>query len=491
MMIPILFFTICVGALAAFFIRDDNSRRRLLVAAALLHIVLTVFAWFDDTTYVFGLFGVDSLSRWFLTVTSFLFCAAAFYAKGYLKRQSHARQKDFEENLLFLDAPEPVFTGCLLLFLSCMTLAIFCRHFGMLWAAMEATTLATAPLIYFHRHHRSLEAVWKYLLICSVGIALALLGNLFLAAALKAEWGSGAQLFFRDLTSPSVHWNSAWLKAAFIFFLVGYGTKMGLSPMHTWLPDAHSEAPSVVSALLSGALLNCAFLAILRIHQVCVAAGIGVFSSQLLILFGLISMVTAAVFIVGQTDYKRMLAYSSIEHMGILALGAGLGPIAYFAVLLHILNHSFTKAALFFTAGNILGRYQTKEIAKVSGVLQELPVSGFLWLCGFLAITGMPPFGLFISEFLILKAGFDSGHIFAMIVYLAALAVIFMAMAYTFLNMAQGKSRLQPKASQPEARSAVLPALALCAVVFILGFYIPPQINDFLHKAAVSMEAPR
>ena len=270
--------------------------------------------------------------------------------------------------------------------------------------------LGQRPLIYFHRHHRSLEATWKYLLICSVGIALALLGNFFVAVAARSAGGPMIHLTIDDLVAHAGSLNPLWLKAAFLFFLVGYGTKMGLAPLHTWLPDAHSEAPSVVSALLSGALLNCAFLTILRAHSLLSAAGLAAFSSDLLVLFGLISMAVAAVFILGQADFKRMLAYSSVEHMGILSLGIGIGGAATFGAMLHTVNHSLTKAMLFLAAGNILALYRTKSTTRVRGVLRTLPITGVLWLAGFLAIVGSPPFGPFLSELTILKGVLDAGR---------------------------------------------------------------------------------
>ena len=211
---------------------------------------------------------------------------------------------------------------------------------------------------------------------------------------------------------------------------------MGLAPLHTWLPDAHSEAPSPVSGLLSGALLNCAFLAILRVHHILVLAGLGEFSRDLLVFFGLLSMGVAAVFILGQIDFKRMLAYSSIEHMGILALGAGIGGVAGFGCLLHAVNHSFTKGMLFLTVGNILAVYKTKSTEQVQGVLRILPITGILWFAGFLAICGSPPFGPFLSELTILKGAFDAGHPLAALGFLAALAVIFVGFSLIAIRMA-------------------------------------------------------
>src|SRR5260370_9221057 len=310
-----------------------------------------------------------------------------------------------------------------------MTLVTLSQQLGLLWVAVEATTLASAPLIYFHRHHRSLEATWKYLLICSVGIALALLGIFFLAVAATSPGSAAVSLVLKDLLSDAPHLSLLWLKAAFVLMLVGYGTKMGLAPFHSWLPDAHSEAPSVASALLSGALLNCAFLAILRIHQICVASGLVDFSERLLLVLGVFWRAVAAIFIAGQVDYKRMLAYSSVEHMGILAVGVGLGGAGLFGAMLHVINHSLTKVMLFMVAGNLLAVYHSKTARNVSGALQVLPISGLLWVLGFLAITGSPPFGPFLSEFTILKAALDQGRSFVAIAYLVLLAIIVAARA--------------------------------------------------------------
>ena len=382
---------------------------------------------------------IDAAALLFLSITSVLFLAAAVYAVGYLANESRpGKHHDDEEELPFVNFPEAVFAGCLLLFLATMTLVAVSRHLGLMWVGVEATTLASAPLIYFHRHHRSLEATWKYLLICSVGIALALLGNFFVAVAARSAGGPMIHLTIDDLVAHADSLNPLWLKAAFLFFLVGYGTKMGLAPLHTWLPDAHSEAPSVVSALLSGALLNCAFLTILRTHSLLSAAGLAVFSSDLLVLFGLISMAVAAVFILGQADFKRMLAYSSVEHMGILSLGIGIGGVATFGAMLHTVNHSLTKAMLFLAAGNILALYRTKSTTRVRGVLRTLPITGVLWLAGFLAIVGSPPFGPFLSELTILKGVLDAGRPVVAVAYLLALAIVFVGMATIFLRMAYG-----------------------------------------------------
>jgi len=475
----------------AFAVRSDVIRRVLVVGTALAHSTLTLSFWRHPEVVSAPLdperwLQLDPTGLLFLSIVSMLFLLTSFYTVGYLKREHSDSHQDIEEGFFFRNAPETVFTGCLLWFLASMTLVTECQHFGVLWIAVEATTLVSAPLIYFHRQHRSLEATWKYLLICSVGIALALLGNFLLAVAATPAGGpEHLSLTVGSLTAQAHLLDPLWLKAAFIFLLVGYGTKMGLAPMHTWLPDAHSESPSSVSALLSGALLNCAFLGILRAHQVCVAADHGDFSRELLLGFGLLSMAVAGVFIVGQTDYKRMLAYSSVEHMGILALGVGLGGrTGTFGMLLHAINHSVTKAMLFLLAGNILGIFKTKQSATIRAMNRVIPWTTALWIAGFLAITGSPPFGAFLSEFTILKAALDQGRWLVAAVYLALLVLIFIGMATIVLNMSQGERTAPRERLGSETPSMIVPPVLLGLLALMLGLYIPPVLNQMLREAA-------
>jgi hydrogenase-4 component F len=472
-----------VASVAAFWWRSDRGRVAVLILTGIGHSGLTLSAWlWPPPPFADDWLALDAPGLLFLSITSALFLAAAVYCAGVLSREKDADKGD-QPGTYFARGPAAAFCGCMLLFLASMTLVTMSQHFGLLWVGIEATTLASAPLIYFHRTPRSLEATWKYLLICSVGIALALLGNFLLAVGATDGEHNPTSLVLADLLK-SKHLQATWLEAAFLFFLVGYGTKMGLAPMHTWLPDAHSESPSVVSALLSGALLNCAFLGILRAHQVCAAAGVREFSTDLLVVFGLLSMGIAAVFILGQGDFKRMLAYSSVEHMGILSLGVGLGGAGVFGAALHAVNHSLTKAALFLVAGNILAAFGTKKVADVRGVLHALPSSGVLWLAGFLAITGSPPFGPFLSEFTILKAALDHGYALIAGAYLFLLALIFIGMATIVLPMAQGRPTDPATSSRREALWATVPPAVLGGLVLILGVYIPAPLNDVLHDVA-------
>jgi len=472
-----------VAGLVSFFIRNDFLRRGVLMISAVAHFLLTcLVCGRQDGASFSGWFAFDRLSIVFLTITSLLFLGAAIYGVQYLANE----KKQFANQAAgrFFFSVEAAFTGCLLLFLSTMTIVIASQHLAVLWVAIEATTLASAPLIYFHRTKRSLEATWKYLLICSVGIALALLGIFFLAVANIKNPGD---LLLGKMIENAPQMNIPWLKAAFLLFFVGYGTKMGLAPFHTWLPDAHSEAPSVVSALLSGALLNCAFLGILRGYQICIAAGLGSYCREIFIFFGLFSVLFAAFFILRQADYKRMLAYSSVEHMGILTLGVGLSAGAVFGSMINMLGHSLTKAGLFFVAGNILSYCRTKKIADVQGLIGgKMRWSAVLWLSGFLLITGTPPSGIFLGKFIILKQALLEGHYWMTFIFLSALAVIFIGMARAFISMTQGvgSETSEQNASAQNTFGSLWPSAVFFILVVVLGVYLPDWLTHALEGAA-------
>jgi hydrogenase-4 component F len=484
-MLTLLLLIPLAAAALAISLAADTPRRLILVLAAAAHFGLTMLAFaVPPATALYGLLDLDPLGHLFLSVTSLLFLAASVYAVGYLRAEVKGQRRDFQEGAAFSNAPERIFTACLLAFLAAMTLVATTRNLGALWVGVEGTTLASAPLIYFHRHRRSLEATWKYLVICSVGIALALLGNILLSVAFYDPSQASTSMNLADLAARAGLAQAPWLKAAFICILVGYGVKMGLAPMHNWLPDAHSQSPSLVSALLSGALLNCAFLGILRTHQICVLAGLADFSQELLVIFGLISMVMAAAFIVGQGDYKRLLAYSSVEHMGILALSVGVGGGAVFGGMLHLVCHSLAKAMLFLASGNILALYRTRSCYDARGVARALPITAALWTAGFLAIVGSPPFGLFISELTILAAMIRQGSMVLACAFLGCLAVIFVGMSVPVLRMVQGPT---PPAVTGKAREdffAVAPPLALGALVLTLGVFLPESLIQTLARAA-------
>lgn len=414
-------------------------RRVFFLAAALCHITLTVSTIYlaRQSPLTDGVFALDPLSSVILGITSVLFlcvgCVSSRWVDVAYKLEGHGRPNEFER--------ETVFFGCLTAFLGSMTAVLLAQNFGVLWVAVEATTLLSAPLIGFHRGARSIEALWKYMLICSVGIGFALFGTMLMAHACQIGTGSSAGLSFAALAAVADKLDPAWFKAAFIFILAGYGTKMGLAPFHTWLPDAHSEAPAIVSALLSGALLNCSFLGIYRFRQIA-PASVAKFCDTLMIALGLFSLITAAIFIIRQRDFKRMLAYSSVEHMGLIILMLGLGMKTILP--LHIAGHSLIKMSLFLVAGNILFLYGTREVSRVNGLLARSPWVATLWAMGILFICGAPPSPLFFTELkLVAGAGPWLGGAILLLLF-----VIFAGMTHALVKMAfsAGSSATVPPA---------------------------------------------
>jgi hydrogenase-4 component F len=478
-MLPALIAIPLLAALATGLVRRPAWNRAFLVGAALVHAGLTVATWIEPAEPVLdGWLGLDALGRWFLTAVSVLNLATAFYSVGYLARRRRPRDV----------SAEPAFVALLLVFLSTMTLATAARHFELLWVAIEATTLASAPLIYFHPSRHSLEATWKYLIVCSVGIGLALLGTVFLGVA-SALGGTGS-LGLDALVGGAARLDGTWVRLAFVFLVVGYGTKAGLAPLHAWLPDAHSEAPSPVSALLSGASLNCALLGVLRGLAVAQAAGVGDFARGVLVALGLVSLAFAAVFVVGQKDFKRLLAYSSVEHMGIVALGVGIGGAATTGALLHAFGHALTKGMLFLVAGNLLSGWHSKRVDEVRGALRRAPATGALWLVGLFLITGAPPSPLFVSELAVLKGALDAGRIAIAVAYLAGLTVVFVGMAAAFLPMALGRPEDVPTRPGDDGRDRrdtawlIAPPALLALGIVALGLAVPGPLADCLVQAA-------
>ncbi|MBI5836004.1 MAG: hypothetical protein HZB25_02055 [Candidatus Eisenbacteria bacterium] len=464
-------------ALVTYFVRGTAARRAMLVLGAAGNLAAALVVWLaPGSARGDELLRADALGTLFLVITAALFLAVAVYCTGYAATSGTPVSRARADRWL---APG------LLLSVASMNLVVLSRHFGILWVGVEATTLATAPLIHHLRTPRSLEATWRYLLLCSVGIALALLGTFALGMAAGPGDVSFRALQLEHLVARAVSLDAGWLKAAFVLMLVGYGTKMGLAPFHTWLPDAHGEAPAPVSAMLSGALLNCAFLAVLRGFQVCAAAGLLRFASGLLLAVGLLSLAVGAVFVVGQRDYKRMLAFSSVEHMGVLATGVGLGGIGVYGALFHAVNHSVAKALMFLVAGNLLTAYRSRRAEDVRGALTASPVEGVLWVCGYFAVSGVPPFGTFFSEFLILQAGLSGGHVAAGVTYLALLVIVAVGMAAVILPMVHGQPRGEVRRSLGPWRRVAPAAFLLIAAT--LGLWLPPDLHRLLADAARSL----
>jgi hydrogenase-4 component F len=466
-MVELVFIAPFLTGCLAFFVPRDLGRPLLVVTGA-LHLLLSLLLWARRPDPLFpDYFAVTPEGLLSLLVISLLFFLISIYTVGYL-RASEIRS-------------ENIFTGSMLLFLSTMTMVTLSDHIMVMWIAIEATTLASAPLIYTHRSAASLEATWKYVLICSVGIALALLGSVLITVAMDVG-GVSTPISFSALTVAAENLDALWLKAGFVFILVGYGTKMGLAPMHTWLPDAHSEAPSPASALLSGVLLNCAYLGILKTNKIMVAAGLGTFSGTILMVFGLISIMAAATFILKQTEYKRMLAYSSIENMGIIAFGTGIGGLGAFGAIVCLIHHSLIKSSLFLTSGNILLGYGSRLIEGTGDLARKMPKTFLAFFAGFAGISGFPPFGIFIGELCIIVAAFKAEHYWGVGLFILSLCVIFAGFANQVMKLSFNNSEATIK--MPESAVMVWPQYILLATSLVLFFWLPDTLHTAIVQAA-------
>ncbi len=370
------------------------------------------------------------------------------------------------------------------LFTFTMLFAVTSNNVGFMWIAIEATTITSAMLIPLHVTKASVEASWKYILIGSIGIALAFGGTVlgyFDFVNLAGRHETALNWTVLMASAPRLH--PPVIQLAFVFILIGYGTKAGLAPMHTWLPDAHSEAPAPLSAMMSGVLLAVALYAVIRWEAVVNAAvGTG-FTDGLFIALGVLSIAIASFSLVVQQNYKRMLAYSSIEHTGLICVGLALGPLGTFAAMLHLLNHTLAKSTMFFLAGRVLHRYRTTEISGVSGLLKAMPWTGGLFAAGMLAVIGLPPFGLFISEFALFRAGFAAGRPWLMGLVLALLAVAFVSMIGHLNRMLYGTPAEDVIVGEGNAWPLV--PLGLCVVALVvLGLTLPRSLQALLARIA-------
>ncbi len=424
---------------------------------------------FDNANHYFA---VDNINKVFLLVLSLVFLMTAIYNNGYSKTMTNLSNKKV---CLY-----SVMTTC---FVWAMTGAILTVDLGIAWILIEATTLTSAYLIYFHRTKSSIEAAWKYVFMCSIGIALAFIGIIFL----NISAGNINSLNYEALLQNAKLFNPFWLKLSFVFILFGFGTKMGLAPVHFWLPDAHSESPSPISALLSATLLNSAFLVILRIFKILSIAECSGYGKIMLAVMGFLSIFITAVFVYHIKNYKRMLAYSSIENMGILAIGTALGGSAFYAVILHLIGHSLAKASFFLTSGNILEIFETKRIKSISGLIYADKKTGWLWIASFLAICAFPTSLLFISEFIIIKTMFQKGYYVLCILFVLLLTVVLYGMAKTVLRMTFGelskeKNEMIAQNAKKISPSMYIPQVIMLVIVFVLGIYIPPFLNEVIQN---------
>ncbi len=420
---------------------------------------------------------IDAVSAIFLLATGFLYAAVAVYSVGYLKRHEDLYARRFYAGLN--------------LFAWAMLAAPMMSSLALLWIAVEITTIVSALLVAIEDTDGAAEAAWKYVLIASAGLSLALLATVLAYYAGSQVLGEHYNLAVAPLIQVGAHLPHTPVRLAFLLALLGYGTKVGLFPVHTWLPDAHSEAPTPVSALLSGSLLAVSFYAILRFYQVAAANLGSAFPRDALLAFGVASLLLAALYVFGQRDVKRLLAYSSVEHMGILAIGVSFGaPVALAGVMLHVLAHAAAKGNAFMGAGVFTVKFGTKQISRLRGGLDLLPWSGPLFLLAIFALSAMPPSGIFRSEFQIVYGGLGSGNYVAAAVLVVLVTVAFFGLTASTTRMLFTPAPCALNRSEPSIWM-VIPVVAGVAVLFILGLHPPAELTGLIYRAVAELGAAR
>jgi hydrogenase-4 component F len=447
-----------------------------LVAGGAVHLGLVACSWILPAPVDHdALLALDPLGHLFLTLTSVLFLATAVFFVAYHQKQLVSMR---------------VFLACLLALLSTLTVVFTSQHLGLLWVALESASLAATPLIYFRLGPRALAATWKFLIINSVGVAMALLGILCVGLSTLAT-GADIPLTIEALGAHAPRLDPTWLRAGYLLALVGFGTKMGLAPLHGWKPDAYGEAPPPVAGLLAGAMPLGAFTALMRVFAVCVEGGHGAFARGWLVVLGLLSVWVAAVFIVDIQSFRRLLAYTSVEHVGIMALAVGVGGAATTSCMLHAVHNTLNKGVLFFLAGYLWRLTGQRKIGAVRGLLRCRPAAGALLVAGTCATMALPPFGMFFSEWGILVAAARDARAGVLVLFSAGLVVLFVALVTAVLPMALGDPSEDLTASPPPEpgqgwrRPVMLaPALALLAVALLLGPWQPAPLRAALEDAA-------
>src|SRR5450759_868076 len=425
---------------------------------------------------VLGVLRVDDLGLVFLLLLVVLTLAVSIYTVGWLRQAVEVGNMKAESLRSYFALVHA--------FVATMVVTVLADNLGVLWIAMEGTTITSAVLIGYHGHQHGLEAAWKYIIVTTIGISFGLFGTVLVSAAAAAHGAVGADaMSWSAIMKVAPKLNPGIVRIGFIFVMVGYGTKAGLAPMHLWLPDAHSQAPTPVSALLSGVLIKCALLGIIRFQTITAAACGPAFPAEVLLVFGLTSVVVATPVILAQNDLKRLLGYHSVEHVGIVALGLGFGgTVGTYGALLHVVNHGVTKALAFFAAGKAIARYGTRDMRVIRGLLAVAPIGATLLMLAALSLAGVPPFSIFVSELMILRAGIGQGHWVAIAIFLAMVVVIFAGLLHHVGAMAFGEPT-ETATREPEAWSPLLGMMLLAAIMILLGLTIPASIDGLLRRA--------
>jgi hydrogenase-4 component F len=425
-------------------------------------------------------FFVDPFNVFLVALTAFVGLTTSLFSRPYMRvEMAHGRITAGRLRL---------YHAMYQLFMLTMLVALTTNNMGLLWVSMEAATLSTVLLVTLYRTPASLEAGWKYFILCGVGIAQALFGTILLYFAAEKVLGAEGvtALLWTHLNAVKGELEPSVLALAFVFLLVGYGTKVGLAPLHNWLPDAHAEGPTPISAVLSGLLLNVAIYAVVRCKVLVEGSLHSPLPARMLMGFGLLSVVVGALLLWRQRDIKRLFAYSSVEHMGIVAFAFGMGgPVATFAALLHMTVHSLTKSAIFFTVGHAAQKAGSQLMENIRGLITVSPTIGWGLMLGALAILGLPPFGVFASEFLILTTAMREQP-WATPILLVALGVAFAAIFGRVQPMVFGDTSARRLPHPP----ALLPVFAHLAIVLVLGLYVPPYLADWYRAAARLIGGP-
>jgi hydrogenase-4 component F len=456
-----------IGAGLAALWPDNRTRPWFLPVVGLAHLAMTFWLFVNPPVVAADAWlGFDPLARAALPVVSLLFLVCAAYGVSYLQ--------------IRLERPNRAFVALLLTILGLLSAGHQSRHLGLLWITTEAVTLASVPLLHFNGTPRAFEATWKYLLVGGTGIALSLLGSFCLGYA-SIQGGGVGDLTFPALMAQGAALSRPWVLTAWVLLLVGYGTKMGLAPMHTWKPDAYGEAPGIVGALMAGGVTTVAFTAILRVRSVVAAAGDGPMADRTLLVTGLFSMLVAALFLLGTRDFKRMLAYSSVEHMGILCIGAGLGAAGVAAALFHVWSNALTKGSLFLSAGNLRRAAGSPSMDDVRGMSLLTPRSAALFITGMFAVTACPPFGPFFSELLVLRAALATGHGLATAIFLGCALLAFFGLTRVVFGIVDGRPRPATRVNGKkfvETAGVVAPPLVLLGLSLWLGLFTPTILRE-------------
>jgi hydrogenase-4 component F len=467
-----------IAAIACVLLRRPRAAEfSNLVSACVCFVVavpLTVLSASGPHLYWANYIVLDMPGAWILLCGAVVYLLAAIHSIGYMR-------------LLGEDKKLWAFYALFALFALTIFASAVMNNAGLYWIAIELTTLVSTFLIGFERAAESIEAAWKYIIIVSAGISLALLGTVLFYWSGSFVLGPTYEMTWDVLRQAAPRMDPKLVTLSYLLVLVGYGTKVGLAPMHTWLPDAHSESPAPISAMLSGALLNGAMLGIVRYLSIAQEAGIGVLARTTLVAFGIVSVIVGALFIVRQSGIKRLMAYSSVEHMGVVALGFGFGgPLGIAGALYHMLNHSLNKSLMFFGAGNMMRSFGSKEIGTMRNVWSRFPVQGALWLAGAVAITGAPPFGLFLSELMILRAGFGQSFDWAAYVMLVLLIVIFVGFLNHFRLMYFEGAETN-ESHQDVSAWCIAPMWLALIPLLVFGIWWPQAMWDHFQSLAHSL----